>query len=92
MNLTDDGILYAESCRIDELDLSMVHEFIFKKRSDTESIFCCRSLNVNDTPVHEEIKSSISNKMKSMAESLKVYCEKMEKSFFEPSFQNTAMN
>jgi len=91
MNLTDEGILYAESCHIDDLDLSMVHEYIFKKKNDTESIFACRSLNMNDTPIPEEIKVSISNKMKSMVESLKVYCEKMEKSFFEPSFQNTAM-
>lgn len=91
MNLTDEGIIYAESCRIDELDLSMVHEYIFKKKSDTESIFACRSLNVNDTHDPEEIKVTISNKMNSMAESLKVYCEKIEKSFFEPSFQNTAV-
>ena len=91
MNFTDEGIIYAESCHIDELKLSMVNEYIFKKKSDTESIFGCRSLNVNDTPIPEEINASISNKMKIMAESLKVHCEKMETSSFEPSFQNTAV-
>ena len=91
MRFTDEGIIYAESCRIDELDLSMVHEYIFKKDGDLKCIFGCRSLNMNDTPVPDEINTSITNKMKAMAESLKDYCEKMEKSFFEPSFQNTAV-
>jgi Protein of unknown function (DUF2652) len=92
MNLSDEGILYAESCSIEEMNLSLVHEFIFRKISDTTCGFAFRIMNVNDFPVPEDIHASLFNKMREMTERLKDYCEKMETSLFEPSFQKNKMN
>jgi hypothetical protein len=87
MTLSDEGIIYAESCRIEEMNLTLVHEFIFKKISDTTCVFACRFMNMNDFPVPEDINASLFNKMQEMAGKLKEYCEKMETSLFEPVFQ-----
>lgn len=92
MTLSDEGILYAESCRIEEMNLLLVHEFIFKKISDKTCGFACRFMNANDSPVSEEINASLFKKMQKMAERLKEYCEKMETSLFEPAFQTHKMN
>lgn len=90
MSLSDEGILYAESCTVAEMNLSLVHEFIFKKINDKSCSFACRFINASDSPIPEDISTLLFNKMKEMAEKLKEYCEQMETSFFEPAFQVTA--
>lgn len=92
MTLSDEGIIYAESCRIEELNLYLVHEFIFKKITDKSCLFSSRFMNMSDSPIPEEINSQLLKKMQAMAESLKEYCEKMETSLFEPSFQKSIIN
>ena len=87
MTLSEDAIIFAESCRIEELNLSLVHEYIFKKVTDKTSVFSYRVINMADSSVPEEIKTTMLNNMKAMAEKLKDNCEKMETSLFEPAFQ-----
>jgi hypothetical protein len=87
MTLSDEGIIYAESCSIEEMKLSLVHEFIFTKISDTTCGFACRFMNMNGSTVSKDIHASLVTKMREMAERLKEYCEKMETSLFEAGFQ-----
>ena len=89
MTLAEEGIIYAESCRIEEIGLSLVNEFVFRKINEKNCGFACRILNAGESPVPEEINASLFNKMQQMAEKLKEYCEKMEGSFFESAFQKS---
>jgi hypothetical protein len=82
MTILEEGIMYAESCRIEELNLYMVHEFVFKKITDNTSSFGFRFLNAGETPIPEDVKISYFEKMQQMAEVLRKYCEKIEVSFF----------
>lgn len=71
MTLSDDGIIYAESCCIDKLHISLVHEFVFKKTDEMNSIFATRFLNRGDVPLPEDIRSSLHSRMQEMADKLK---------------------
>lgn len=75
MTVFADGITYAESCRIEELDISLVHEFKFKKINDKASTFASRCMNAGDAPVPADIKALLFERMQQMAENLKAYCE-----------------
>ncbi len=92
MTLATDRITYAESCHIEEMNVSLVHEFICKKLSDTTSSFASRLLNGNDAPLPDELRNSLFNKLQLMAERLKEYCENMQASLFEPAFQASKLN
>ncbi|MEJ0101294.1 MAG: DUF2652 domain-containing protein [Bacteroidota bacterium] len=78
MTPSDEGLMYAESCRIEEMNLSLVHEYVFKKINEKACRFACRFINVGESPVPEEINASLFNNMRQMAERLKEYCEKEE--------------
>ena len=82
MTHTDQEILFAESCQIPELNLSLVYEYICKNINEKTCGFTCRILNTNETPVPEEINSMLFNNLKQMAENLKVFYEKSGKTFF----------
>jgi hypothetical protein len=87
MTLSEDGILYAESFRVPDQDISLIHEFFFRKVDDVTCDFLYRSMNTDDTPVSGKTKTDLKAKMESLGTALKAYCEKMEVSFFEPAFQ-----
>jgi hypothetical protein len=82
MTHTDEGILFAESCLIPEMNLSLVYEYVCKKLNEKTCGFACRILNANETPVPEEINLMLFGNLKQMAEKLKAYCETMDKAFF----------
>ena len=84
MTLYEDAIVYAEKCMIDEINLSLIHEFICRKESGTSCIFSSRLINNNSSPIPENIYASLLASEREMAERLKEYCEKMEVSMFEP--------
>lgn len=84
MVVMDDRILFAESCHIEEIGLSLVHEFVCKKETDTTCIFSCRFVNAGTTPVAEDVYKSLLLQQQQMAERLKEFCEKIEVSLFEP--------
>ncbi|MES1222604.1 MAG: DUF2652 domain-containing protein [Bacteroidota bacterium] len=84
MNLSDEGIVYAESCRIEELNISLVHEFVFKKEGENSTKFSCRFINAGVVAIPEAVYSDLLNQQQLMAEKLKTYCEKLEVSVLEP--------
>ena len=76
MTLLEEGILFAESCQVQELHLSIVHEFIIKHQSENSCVFAVRFLNAGDAPIPEEEQAALTEQMQRMAISLKEYCEK----------------
>jgi hypothetical protein len=76
MNATDDGIIYAESCKIKEWALSLVYEFVFKNTGKQSCIFAARILNAGESPFSEDAKLSLFQRLENLAQQLKNYCEK----------------
>ena len=87
MTLHEDGILYAESVRENNLDIMLINEFYFKKIDDDTCKFHYRTMSAGDNVVPDNVKADFSAKMDSLATALKTYCENMKVSFFEPAFQ-----
>jgi hypothetical protein len=75
MNLSDEEILYAESCRIEERNLSLIYEYVFRKVDENSCEFASRFMNAGDSPIPEEVNAQLSEKMQQMAERLKEYCK-----------------
>jgi hypothetical protein len=75
MTLSDEEIVYAESWRIEERNLSLVYEYVFKKVDENNCEFASRFMNADQSPVPEEVKAALSEKMQQMAERLKEYCK-----------------
>lgn len=75
MTLSETEILYAESCSILEMGLSLVHEFVFKDTGGQTSIFATRFMNAGETPVPEDVWNELREKMERMGKGLKVHCE-----------------
>ncbi len=82
MSMSDESILYAENCRLEEMNISIVHEYVFKNVSENLCLFACRFLNAPDIPIPGEINSRLLDNMRQMAEKLKEHCERIEGSFF----------
>ncbi|MEO6719624.1 MAG: DUF2652 domain-containing protein [Ferruginibacter sp.] len=82
MTITEDEITYAESCRIEERNLSLVYEFIFRKINEAACLFSCRFVNAGKAQIGDEERIVLLESMQQMAKNLKEYCEKLEASFF----------
>jgi Protein of unknown function (DUF2652) len=82
MTFSEDNVLYAETCRLQELNISVVHEYIIKKTGDNSSVLDFRFLNTGDAPLPAALISQLSEKQREVAEKLKEHCEEMEGSFF----------
>ena len=82
MELSEEAILFAESCTIIEKNISLVYEYIFKNTGAKNCSFACRILNRSVNPVPDEINNRLYTGMKQMSEKLKSVCEAMDKSFF----------
>jgi hypothetical protein len=82
MTITEDKITYAESCKVEEKDLSLVYEFIFSKMDEETCLFSCRFLNAGKAEIEQEERMLLTEGMQQMANSLKECCEKLEASFF----------
>ena len=89
MTLSEEGILYAESFRVPDMDISQIHEFFFKKVDDETCDFLYRSMNEGDLPVPEKMKTALAANMERLSAALKTYCEGMEGSFFDPAFKKS---
>jgi len=88
MTYSPEKIFYAESCTIKELDLSLVHEFVFTKINEDSCHFAWRLLNASHTLIPEELNTALKEKMQMIAERLKEKCTNMEASLFEPAFRH----
>lgn len=78
MTFSDEGIMYAESCTIHEMDLSLVHEFVFKKLTDTTSVYATRFMSATESPIPEEVNVVLFERMQQMSQRLKEYCDKTQ--------------
>jgi hypothetical protein len=89
MTLSEEGILYAESFRVPDMDISLIHEFLFRKVDDHTCDFLYRSMDEGDKviPAPDKLKTDLSARMERLASTLKSYCENMEGSFFDPAFK-----
>ncbi|HTE28968.1 MAG TPA: DUF2652 domain-containing protein [Chryseolinea sp.] len=76
MKISDEGILFAETCAIPEMDVSLVYEFVFKKIADDTCGFAARFMNAREVPIPAETHAFLFRKMQEMAQSLKEHCEK----------------
>jgi hypothetical protein len=76
MTLSADGIIYAESCQMKEMNLTLVHEFVFRKTDEKSCTFATRFMNATASPIPEAIHAALSEHMLRMAQKLKAHCEK----------------
>jgi hypothetical protein len=83
MTFSGEGIMYAESCEIPELNLRLNLEFVIKKISDQSSILVWRFANSGETSLSGESNNIFFERMKLITEELKNFCEKIEHSFFK---------
>ncbi|KAA2242661.1 DUF2652 domain-containing protein [Chitinophaga agrisoli] len=87
MTMSDEAIFYAESCRIPEMDLSLVYEFAFNKVDEQSCGVVCRFLNNGPAPVPEAIYEQLLRNLEELGERLTAYCKKMEGASFNPAFK-----
>ncbi len=80
LDLSEEGILYAETCRIDEMNISMVYEYVFSRVSDQVCNFSCRILPAEGVTIPEELKTRLFNDLEASASKLKHFSEAMHKS------------
>jgi hypothetical protein len=78
MTYTGKEVLYAESCQMENPELSFIYEFVFKKTGENSCLFNARFINAGTAPLQEEINARFFEKMEQMAQGLKAYCEKMQ--------------
>jgi len=76
MTFSDEGIMYAESCRIPEMDLQVNLEIVCKKAGDKNCIMTWRFINSSVNPLPEETGHIFFDRMKTIMEELKDFCEK----------------
>jgi hypothetical protein len=79
MLVSDEGILYAESCTLVEKDITMVCEFLFKRINDNNCTLNCRILKQGEIPVPGEILTMLFDGLKQMTIKLKEISEGMAK-------------
>ena len=80
MTVSDEGIMYAESCRINEKDLSLTYEFIFRKLAENTCYLTTRFLNAAESPLTEDVSAHLTRNLQQMALKLKEFCEKRRES------------
>ena len=76
MSVSAQEIVYAESCRINEMNLHLIHEFIFKKTGENSCLFSTRFMNAGALPPDDQIRARLLERMQQLAEELKSFCEK----------------
>ena len=84
MTFTDEGIMYAESCQIPQMNLQVTLEIVCKKTDHKSCIVTWRFINTSETPLTEETSRIFFDRLKTIMDELKAYSEKIEASFPEP--------
>ncbi|GAB4039021.1 DUF2652 domain-containing protein [Spirosoma jeollabukense] len=75
MTITEDGFIYAESCQIRSMNLSLIYEYVFKEIDEKTSTFSCRFMNADESGLPEKVRATFLERLQQMAEGLKTYCE-----------------
>jgi len=76
MTFSDEGIMYAESCLIPEMDLQVNLEIVCKKSGDKNCIVTWRFINSSVKPLPEETGRIFFDRMKTIMDELKDFSEK----------------
>ena len=76
MTVSVEGIMFAESCFISQMDLALVYEYVFKKIDENTCSFSGRFMNAVESPIPEEMSAVLSKQLRQMSEQLKAICEK----------------
>ena len=85
MTFTDEGIMYAESCRIPEMNLRVDPGNWYSKKRATKVVSSPGALSISvKHPLPEETSRIFFDRLKTIMDELKNYSEKMEASFLEP--------
>lgn len=79
MRVTDKKIVYAEQCSIEELNLSLVHEFVFNEINENLTLFASRFINAGESNIPDEIYQVLKQKLIEMADQLKIQSETGQK-------------
>ena len=82
MTLSEEGIMYAERCNVQEMHLSLIYEFVFKKMDEKRCMLTTRFINDSECFIPEELNAALFDQLQQMCESLKAYCEKMKETSF----------
>ena len=77
MTITADGFIYAESCQIEEMNLSLIYEYIFKEIDEKSSSFNYRFMNASEVTLPEDVNATLLERLQQVAERLKKYCEEI---------------
>jgi hypothetical protein len=78
MTVSAEGIMFAESFRVDERNLSLVYEYVFRKKEEKGCDFSCRYMNAGEAPITEEGNRFFARNLALMASGLKNYCENQQ--------------
>ena len=76
MTASSEGIMFAETCKIDALGLSLVYELVFTKIDENTCRFAGRFMNMIESAIPEKINALLFDRLTEMADALKVLCEK----------------
>ena len=76
MTFTEEGIMYAESCQVPELNLQVTLEMVFKKTGVKSCIVTWRFINTSETPIPEETSRFFFDRLITIMDELKAWCEK----------------
>jgi hypothetical protein len=76
MTYTDEGIMYAESCEIPEMDLHLNLEIVCRKTDEKNCSLSWRFINTGDTPITEETSRFFFDRLTMIMDELKAWCEK----------------
>jgi hypothetical protein len=84
MTFNDEGIMYAESCQIPDLNLKLVLEIVCKKTEDKKCVVTWRFINAGETPIAEDASRMFFDRLKTIMDGLKEYSEKIKEPIAEP--------
>jgi hypothetical protein len=74
MTVSDEGIMFAERCKIEEKNIELVYEYVFRKQNETTCDFSCRYMNATDLQIPENENQLLAKRMKLFVEGFKNYC------------------
>jgi hypothetical protein len=65
--------MYAENCLYEDLDLSVVHEFVFKKTGANTCTLATRFLSAGETILPESTNELLFQRIKTLIDALEVF-------------------
>ncbi|WP_177236479.1 DUF2652 domain-containing protein [Spirosoma endophyticum] len=75
MTITEDGFIYAESCQITAMNLSLIYEYVFKEINEKTSCFRYRFMNASESTLTNDVNATLLERLGQMAEGFRKYCE-----------------